>query len=115
MSEFPRDLTPLERSVLDFLLSEPFSGRDELRSQAAAVQVPGRCQCGCATIDLVVGEDSIPRAPVRSRVPVEATTTAGPATDVLLHVVEGRLRELEVYRHDGEPAALPDPSILKLR
>ena len=115
MSEFPRPLTALERAVLDLLLSEPFPGRDELRDQAADVKVNGGCDCGCATVDLLVSGDSIPPAPVLRRVPVEATTTAGPAADVLLHVVNGRLNELEVFRHDGEPAALPDSGILKLR
>ena len=114
MSEFPRALTPLERAVLNVLLSQPFPGRDELRRQAEDVRVKSRCACGCDTVDLLVEERSSQPAPVVNRVPVEATSTEGPATDVLLHVVDGLLNELEVYRHDGEPATLPEPSCLKL-
>ena len=115
MSEFPRALTPLEKAVLNFLLSEPFPGRDELRRQAEEVKVKSRCQCGCGTADLSVEAKSSQPAPVSNRVPVEATTTAGPPTDVLLHAVDGLLSELEVYRHDGQAATLPDPSLLELR
>ncbi len=114
MSELPRALTTLERAVLNLLLSEAFPGRDELRQQAEDVKVKGRCSCGCDTVDLLVEEKSRQPAPVSNRVPVEATSTAGPATDVLLHVVDGLLNELEVYRHDGGHATLPDPSCLKL-
>jgi hypothetical protein len=115
MSEFPRALTPHERAVLNLLLSELFPGRDELRQQAEDVKVRGRRACGCDTVDLWVEEKSTQPAPVLNRVPCEATSAAGPATDVLLHVVDGWLSELEVYRHDGEPATLPDSSNLKLR
>ncbi len=38
---WPRTLLPDERRLLDVLLSRPFEGRDELRAQAAAVQVTG--------------------------------------------------------------------------
>lgn len=48
-----------------------------------------------------------PNAPVLQRVPVEgrysdgAHTALGPAVNLLLHVVNGRLHELEVYKDDG--------------
>ena len=114
MSPYRRELNPIERAILEFLLGQQFPGRDELKLQLASLKVVGGCNCGCESIDLSVDEGAAICAPVRERVPVEATTRVGPGVDVLLHVVDGLLRELEVYRQDGESAALPDPSSLEL-
>ena len=114
MSEFPRQLSLTERAILEFLLSQPFPGRVELKTQLASVKVVGRCECGCETIDLSVEESACPRAPVKHRVAVEAATRVRPGTNVLLHVVDGLLRELEVYCDDGKTATLPDPISLEL-
>jgi hypothetical protein len=73
VSEPPRPLRPEERAALLALLNHAdFTGRDELLAQVDAVQVVGRCACGCATVDLAV--DATPAAPsVFSPIPNEAT------------------------------------------
>ncbi len=114
MSEYPRQLNPREKTILEYLLSQRFLSRDELKTQLASARVVGRCNCGCETVDLAVAEANSPPAQVKFRVPVEAATRVRPGTCVLLHVVNGWLRELEVYRDDGESATLPDPSSLEL-
>jgi hypothetical protein len=52
---------------------------------------------------------------VKNRVPVNAQCldTDGIAIDVLLHVVDGRLDELELYKVDGSPMlSAPQPEDL---
>ena len=46
-----------------------------------------------------------PRADVVRRIPVEAESFDGEGATVhlLLHVVEGQINELEIYREDGKP------------
>lgn len=115
MSEFPRDLNLRERVILEFLLSRPFPGRDELMQQLASVKVFGKCQCGCETVDLTVDEANSLRARVKERIPVEAITRSGSCVNVLLHVVNGFLRELEVVGYDpDEPARLPESNVMEL-
>lgn len=48
----PRPLRAEERLMLDFVLSADFAGAEELREQAKAVLVVGRCDCGCPSVDL---------------------------------------------------------------
>ncbi|MBB4226871.1 hypothetical protein GGD56_000691 [Rhizobium mongolense] len=63
-----------------------------------------------------------PAAPVETRVPTEAhyfdgpDRNGGPAVHLLIHVVEGKLHELEVYKDDGTAiTALPaDMDLTKL-
>jgi hypothetical protein len=97
-----RKLTEAEKRVLDRLLSSPFAGREELAAQADR-----------ATVSRIDREGSLqfrtvgPLAPVSQRVPVEgryldgSDDPLGPAVNLLLHVVDGRLHELEVYKDDG--------------
>jgi hypothetical protein len=110
----PRDLSEAEGGLLDFLLADPFSGRDALRGQLDGTQVVGECSCGCKTITLAVPEGSEP-ARLTMRVPVEAQSQLGDEKPigVLLHAPEGLLEELEVYREDGEALEdVPAPSAL---
>ncbi len=97
-----RKLTEAEKRVLDRLLSSPFAGREELAAQADR-----------ATVSRIDREGSLqfrtvgPLAPVSQRVPVEgryldgSDDPLGPAVNLLLHGVDGRLHELEVYKDDG--------------
>jgi hypothetical protein len=98
--EPPRELTTEERKLLDFLLEPEFPGRDELREQAKDVQVWGVCTCGCRSMNLQVLESS-PKATVNARVPVEANFQSDESpTGILLHVVDGRMIELEFVEYD---------------
>jgi uncharacterized protein DUF6984 len=98
-----RRLTDQERLVLDRLLSKGFSGRDELVAQLQSAMVRPIDDEGSLKI-----RASGPQAPVKRRVPVEGcyfdNETAdnfGPAINLLVHVIDGMLDELEVYKDDG--------------
>jgi hypothetical protein len=100
----PRRLTPKEREVLDFLLAGPL-GRGELRDQARTAHVAAVCSCGCPSVWLEVD----PATPSARFLPDESTYGRSDAvditavqrksrgsTEVTLHVVNGRLYELEI-------------------
>lgn len=114
----PRALSGEERHLMAFLLSEPFPGREVLGKQLESARVSAQC-ASCPTVTFKVERRASPPAPVRRRIPTEAESlgaTWDPAgVHVLLHVVDGYLDELEVYRNDGEPIpALPSPESLEL-
>lgn len=58
MTEYPRPLTAIERSMLEYLLSEEFPGVLEYRAQAAKVVVTEPCPCGCLDLDLSVSPEA---------------------------------------------------------
>jgi hypothetical protein len=101
----PRSLTAKERALIDFLLAGPM-GQAELRAQAETAQVVGVCSCGCPSVWIEVdpamppahfGNDDAPYGP-NGAVAITANQrkTKG-STEVTLHVVQGRLFELEVW------------------
>jgi hypothetical protein len=94
-----------------FLLSADFLGRDALRRQADAARVIGKCQCGCATIDLWVDSETAPAANVREPIPVEARSQSEEGLlELLLFVRHGWLDSLEiVYYSDHPPTVFPVP------
>jgi regulator of RNase E activity RraB len=111
----PRHLTPIEESVLSHLFSVAFPGRDQLITQASHATVSVECLT-CPTIEFSI-PTSLPQAPVVRRVPVEAALpderTGG--THILLHVQDGFLRELEIFRGDGSRVSeIPDPAVLEV-
>src|SRR5258708_111363 len=65
----PRQLKPNERALLEFLLNEDFSGRNELREQVGRIEVVGDCDCGCGTINLMV-RSPVVRSVAREPIPV---------------------------------------------
>lgn len=111
----PRSLSEAERLVLDALLAADFPGAAELRAQLARVQVVGKCDCGCPTVDLAVPPD-VPVSPVKTRarlVPVEGRVSplAGePPGDIILFVDDGRLSYLEYVSYD-DPSPAEWPSL----
>jgi len=101
-----RPLKADEASLLKKLLEKDFPGRDQLLDQLQDVLVTELDDEG--SLSLKVGA-SVP-APVNCRVPVEARYAdmdsdpeAGPHVHVLLHVVDGRMAELEIYKDDSSP------------
>ena|SRR5579872_6719851 len=112
----PRELTDREKTLLEFLLSSPFPGRDELLQQAEIVKARGTCLCGCPTIDLTVDPRQAAPAIVRSRVPVEANgfDTRGDAVLVMLFVDNGYMSMLEVVAV-GQPDVAVFPEIGSLQ
>jgi len=86
--------------VLSLLLSEPFPGCEALTAQHTSVR--GRAGDVDGSLELV--STTGPRAEVVRRIPVEAegVDREGQPVYVLLHVAEGRMVELEIYRADGK-------------
>ena len=113
--EPPRTLRDKEKELLELMLSQPFEGSNELRSQVTHALVSSECE-DCATIEFTVDRAARPAAtPVR--VPVEAIgpATDGEVTQVLLHVIDGYLAELELFRSGLGPAGLPPVEALTVR
>ena len=107
----PRPLNAEERSLIEFLLSVDFPGRDELRRQLDAVEVVGGCDCGCGSLDLKVGGPAM-SSQSESPIPVKAYNDA---VEVLLFVRGDLLSYLEfVFMQDTGPMSLPKPSELQL-
>jgi hypothetical protein len=107
----PRPLNDDERAVLGRLLTRDFQGVQALREQAADVQVVGRCDCGCPSVDLeplpeLSRSDQVGRlAPVELEVAPEADEPPG---EIILFVDDGRLSYLEyVFYSDSPPKSWP--------
>ena len=101
-----RPLADGERAILDRLLSDYFPGRDALLAQAHDVQVRPIDPDGSLVF---VPDPDAPRAEVKRRIPVEAETNDldGVVIHVLLHVINGCMNELEVYREDSARVVRP--------
>jgi len=105
-----RALTPGERAILDLLLAADLPSGDALRQQLDGARVSEECTCGCPSVLFSI-DPARPAAPgYRYGVAVEAETVDRDGTPiwVLLHVVHGYMRELEVLRADSAPVRLPD-------
>lgn len=95
-----RPLTEWERRIILRLLQEsPFTGRDALLDQLEHVvghpiDVDGSLSLKCS---------SVLKAVVKTRIPVEgeAPDIDGVIIHYLLHVVDGKMDELEVYKDDS--------------
>lgn len=109
-----RQLNGNEIQILDALLGSDFPGRSDLIKQIS------QCRVSCidknGSLRFFVG-DSAPATRVRMRIPVEAeySDDDGVAVHVLLHVVDGRVDELEVYKDDLSPIMRkPDAASLRV-
>lgn len=108
-----RPLTDHERGVLEKLLEPAFPGRDELLDQMNSVTAQKIDDDG----SLVLQCGPSRPAPVKCRVPTEGecVDTDGIAIHVLLHVVDGMMSELEVFKDDSSRVRnLPAPRELML-
>jgi hypothetical protein len=107
VTDLPRPLTDLERSVLEALLAADFPGVETLRVHARTVQVEGRCACGCPTIHFS-------SAPGRHRLVAEGESDEG--QDVLLFAGEQGLDSMESsWTTDSPPASFPPAEALRVR
>lgn len=103
-----RGFTDEEKVWLSKLLSVEFAGRSELLEQVQNARVSGVCDCGCRTVDIDVrGSCRICGSSVRVPVEMTATMSDGMPVVFLLHVLNGRLSELEVFRADSSPIRGP--------
>jgi len=113
--EPPRSLSDLEQATLAVLLAEPFPGSEALRRQAQIALVNAECTCGCGSIAFIVDRDSQIQADVTERIPVEGRSSVpagdGATVEVLVHVVDGFIDELEVVPYTNS-VRFPDPHTL---
>jgi Domain of unknown function (DUF6984) len=112
----PRNLTLWEKEIIDRLLSCEFQGKDALVRQLKTIHVNEECNA-CKTIGLLVDHEPGNLAVVHYRIPVqaEAIDVDGITIHFLLHVVDGFIDELEVFREDDEIIkSLPQPNTLNI-
>ena len=111
-------LTAEQLAILEALLVKSFPGRDELAEQLVDLQAEELDAQGSLRFQVTGG----PTAIVDKRVVVDARYSdldthgdSTPYVNVLLHVVDGRLFILEVYKDDGSPVLkAPTPSELQI-
>jgi hypothetical protein len=125
-----RRLTDAEQAVLDRLVAH--AGNAVLTAQAASAWVTAVCDCGCGSIRL--HSDAAPLSPAAmsslSRTgrddwfsidctrligePAGAERSAGtvPTVQIVVHVTEGLLHELEIYAGEGVAVEVPAPDEL---
>jgi hypothetical protein len=91
-----RSLTPRERELIEKLLEPEFPGRDELLQQLGAVTARQIHDDGTLELHCEGG----PQAPVTCSVPTEGEyqDADGRQVNVLLHVKEGLMWELEILK-----------------
>jgi hypothetical protein len=112
VSRLSRPLTPNERETLDFLLGADFPGVEALRGQAGAAAVVVERWACCPSVSLEVDRASAQRADVEANVPVEARSVGFErGYQLLLHVADGWLSELELVHYDEGrgPEEFPPP------
>ncbi len=102
----PRSLTDDEQRVLERILEAVFQGVAALRKQLVGVQVVGRCDCGCPSIDLEPASERARSDQVGRLAPVELEVipAAGePPGAVILFVDGGKLSYLEYVHYSEAP------------
>jgi len=103
-----RKLSDYESALISRLLSEPFVGRDEIRAQISECLVMPYPD-GTGFIFLV---PSHPMVPTKERIPVEGEgmDIDGQRIHYCLHVVDGKVDELEIVKESNSPVFRPpDP------
>ena len=108
-----RPLTDAECVILGRLLDTEFKGRDAVREQINHSLV--RVIDENSSLEFSVQTNL--KADVEKRIPVEAqyVDVDGTAVHFLLHIVEQRVRELEIYKDDSSPVIrTPDAKDLEV-
>jgi uncharacterized protein DUF6984 len=116
MNNSPKQLRPLtqeEKKLFGVLFQENFPGRDELVKQIDNSLVEQLDAHGCLEFHNVSG---LP-ARVKSRIPVEGEfeDLDGVTIHVLVHVVDHRIKSLEIFKNDSsEIIKMPEPKKLRI-
>ena len=99
MNNEQRLLNRTENQILNFLLSTDFPGRLTIIEQLKAAEVKVIDTEG--SLEFFINDG--PKAKVLRRIPIEAQVkdSDGVYIHILLHVVNGCLKELEIYKEDG--------------
>ena len=100
----PRPLSTAEQRVLSWLAAA--AGPDAI-AQATDVTVVGECACGCSSVRLSPST-SIRRESVHSAVDAHGLGPDGHIVNVVLHLFDGRLHELEVFDSDAGEGVVVD-------
>lgn len=110
----PRKLSDFEEGLLIRILSHDFIGQSELFRQIQGAEVVSECDT-CPTVEFAVAPE-YNKAHVARRIPVEAEgeDSDGVKIHFLIHVVEGYLSELEIFREDSE-SILKMPEVRSLK
>jgi hypothetical protein len=114
----PRRLTPAEQAALDRLVAH--AGSAGLTAQAASVQVVAVCDCGCPSVRLRSDAPAISGAEMRLMsstgrddwFSIDACTAGVRPVQVVVHVVQGTLHELEIFAGEGIRVEVPPPDQL---
>lgn len=111
-----RPLSAAEATILHRMLAAEFPGHAALLAQLRWTWVSGICPCGCPSIVLTVDRSKVAPAAVGTGMVVDGACRDhdGMPIEVLVHVLHGYLRELEVLRVDSAPVALPDPGTVEV-
>lgn len=112
-----RELSDFEKGILDLLLEKKFPGRDEMLDQITSCKVRDIFDSAGNYWGLEFKVKSNTIAHVNQRVPVEAIAYEdGIPVEILLHVVNGKIKELELVRYDNKPPKeFPSPNVLKIQ
>jgi hypothetical protein len=108
MDDTYRSPSAIELALLKKLLERDFVGRDNLLRQLDGLSVKTLDEEGSLSIRV---DPLAPSAEVKSRVVSEAyycdegdgIPREGARVNVLLHVVKGKLTEIEIYKDNGSP------------
>src|SRR5438445_13395186 len=109
-----RSFSAWELAMLKRLLAADFPGRDALKAQLDGAKAAEIDAENSIRIEVPVER---PPAAVVGRIPVEARAvdTDGVAIYVLLHVLQERMAELEIYRDDSSVVKrLPGPELFEI-
>jgi hypothetical protein len=106
-----RALTEEELILLDWLLAHGRSDASHYTSQTAKLRVVSRCGCGCPTIDFAIGVTR-KDGPSHIIADAEGTSPEGVRVEVIVHIRESEISELEVVSATGESVSLPKPESL---
>jgi len=108
-----RPLRAEEQQIFNRLFLCNFPGRDELRRQLVDLKVSQLDENGWISLHPSVKDPAV----VKYRVPIEGSypDVDGVQIHILLHVVDGFLCDLEVFKEDGSAVVQhPEASTLKL-
>lgn len=114
MGESFRKPSPAEVEIMQKLLSADFPGKETIARQLADSRVRVIDNEGSLEIE---PSGPVERAAVTKRVPVEAEAADedGVIVHLLLHVNDGFVKEIEVYKDDGSPIKrMPLPGSLEV-
>ena len=115
----PRRLTGGELAVLAVLVEA--LDHEAVRAQLAGAVVCGVCRCGCSAVRLVSDAPPVPTSVIRRftggrrddylAVTAEGTNVHGETVQLVLHLVDGRMEELEIFVGEGIQVVLGDDTV----